>query len=220
MIRNATNAEILLTEKTKEEYQNKGYTVLRQAPLEFMSDFVADLVARKDDETIVIEVSTQAGLALNTRISELVETLRTKPGWSFELLLVGEPEKLDLPPATQLLDDHEILQRLDHAVRALESGLAEVAFVTAWSALEAATRALISEEIGTNSDITMSGHVLDEAVYLGVISRSDYDDLTDMMKYRNAIVHGFSTSDFENNMVTELIGRVKRILEEAASPTS
>ena len=193
MIRNATNAEILLTEKTREEYQNKGYTVLRQAPLEFMSDFVADLVARKDDETIVIEVSTQAGLALNTRISELVETLRTKPGWSFELLLVGEPEKLDLPPATQLLDDQEILQHLDHAVRALESGLAEVAFVTAWSALEAATRALISEEIGTNSDITMSGHVLDEAVYLGVISRSDYDDLTDMMKYRNAIVHGFST---------------------------
>ena len=166
MIRNATNAEILLTEKTKEEYQNKGYTVLRQAPLEFMSDFVADLVARKDDETIVIEVSTQAGLALNTRISELVETLRTKPGWSFELLLVGEPEKLDSPPSAQLLDDHEILQRLDHAVRALESGLAEMAFVTAWSALEAATRALISEEIGTNSDITMSGHVLDEAVYL------------------------------------------------------
>ena len=220
MIRNATNAEILLTEKTKEEYQNKGYTVLRQAPLEFMSDFVADLVARKDDETIVIEVSTQAGLALNTRISELVETLRTKPGWSFELLLVGEPEKLDLPPATQLLDDHEILQHLDHAVRALESGLAEVAFVTAWSALEAATRALISEEIERNSDITMSGHVLDEAVYLGVISRSDYDDLRDMMKYRNAIVHGFSLSDFGNNMVTELIGRVKRILEEAASPTS
>ena len=219
MIRNATNAEILLTEKTREEYQNKGYTVLRHAPLEFMSDFVADLVARKDDETIVIEVSTQAGLALNTRISELVETLRTKPGWSFELLLVGEPEKLDSPPSAQLLDDHEILQRLDHAVRALESGLAEVAFVTAWSALEAATRALISEEIERNSDITMSGHVLDEAVYLGVISRSDYDDLRDMMKYRNAIVHGFSLSDFGNNMVTELIGRVKRILEEAASPT-
>ena len=219
MIRNATNAEILLTEKTKEEYQNKGYTVLRQAPLEFMSDFVADLVARKDNETIVIEVSTQAGLALNTRISELVETLRTKPGWSFELLLVGEPEKLDSPPSAQLLDDHEILQRLDHAVRALESGLAEVAFVTAWSALEATTRALISEEIGRNSDITMSGHVLDEAVYLGVISRSDYDDLRDMMKYRNAIVHGFSLSDFGNNMVIELIGRVKRILEEAASPT-
>ena len=72
MIRNATNAEILLTEKTEQEYRNKGYTVFREAPLEFMSDFVADLVARKDDETIVIEVSTQAGLALNSRISELV----------------------------------------------------------------------------------------------------------------------------------------------------
>ena len=219
MIRNATNAEILLTEKTGEEYRNKGYTVLREAPLEFMTDFVADLVARKDDETIVIEVSTQAGLALNSRINELVETLRTKPGWSFELFLVGEPEKLDSPPSAQLLDDHEIQQRLDQAVRALVSGLAEAAFVTAWSALEAATRALIAEEVGANSDITMSGHVLDEAVFLGVISRSDYDDLRNMMKYRNAIVHGFSPSDFGNHMVTELIGRVKSILEESASPT-
>ena len=218
MNRNATNAEILLTEKTEEEYRNKGYTVLREAPLEFMSDFVADLVARKDDETIVIEVSTRAGLALNSRISELVETLRTKPGWSFELLLVGEPEKLDSPPSAKLLDDHEILRRLDQAARALESGLTEAAFVTAWSAFEAATKALIAEELGTNSDITVSGHVLDEAVFLGVISRSDYDDLRDMMKYRNAIVHGFSTNDFGNQMVTELIGRVKSILEESASP--
>ena len=219
MIRNATNAEILLTEKTEEEYRNKGYTVLREAPLEFMSDFIADLVARKDDETIVIEVSTRAGLALNSRFSELVETLRTKPGWSFELLLVGEPEKLDSPPSAKLLDDHEILRRLDQAVRALESGLAEAAFVTAWSALEAATRALIAEELGTNSDITMSGHVLDEAVFLGIVSRPDYDDLRNMMKYRNAIVHGFCPSDFGNHMVTELIGRVKSILEESASPT-
>ena len=220
MIRNATNAEILLTEKTEEEYRNKGYTVLREAPLEFMPDFVADLVARKDDVAIVIEVSTQAGLALNSRISELVETLRTKPGWSFELLLVGEPEKLDSPLLAQLLDEHEIQQRLDQALRVLESGLAEAAFVAAWSALEAATRALIAEEVGANSDITMSGHVLDEAVFLGVISRSDYEDLRDLMKYRNAIVHGFSPSDFGNHMVTELIVRVKSILAESASPTN
>ena len=220
MIRNATNAEILLTEKTEEEYRNKGYTVLREAPLEFMPDFVADLVARKDDVAIVIEVSTQAGLALNSRISELVETLRTKPGWSFELLLVGEPEKLDSPLLAQLLDEHEIQQRLDQALRVLESGLAEAAFVAAWSALEAATRALIAEEVGANSDITMSGHVLDEAVFLGVVSRSDYEDLRDLMKYRNAIVHGFSPSDFGNHMVTELIVRVKSILAESASPTN
>ena len=219
MIGNATNAEILLTDKTEEEYRNKGYTVFREAHLEFMSDFVADLVAHKDDETIVIEVSTRAGLALNSRISELVETLRTKPGWSFELLLVGEPEKLDSPPSTKLLDDHEILRRLDQAVEALDSGLVEAAFVTAWSALEAAIRASIAEEMGTKSDITMSGHVLDEAVFLGIISRSEYDDLINMMKYRNAIVHGFSPRDFGNHMVTELIGRVKSILEESSSPT-
>ena len=135
------------------------------------------------------------------------------------MLLVGEPEKLDSPPLVQLLDDHEIQRRLDQAARAVESGLAEAAFVAAWSALEAAIRALIAEEIGTTSDITMSGHVLDEAVFLGVISRSDYDDLRNMMKYRNAIVHGFSPSDFGNHMVTDLIGRVKSILEESASPT-
>ena len=167
----------------------------------------------------MIEVSTRAGLALNPRIGELVETLHAKPGWSFELLLVGEPEKLESPASAQPLYGQGTLERLDQAVRALESGLAEAAFVTAWSALEAATRALIAEEVGANSDITMSGHVLDEAVFLGIISRSDYDDLRNMMKYRDAIVHGFSSGDFGNHMVTELIGRVKVICEEATSPT-
>ena len=220
MIRNATNAEILLTEKTEEEYRNQGYAVLREAPLEFMPDFVADLVAHKDDETVVIEVSTRAGLALKPRIGELVETLRAKPGWSFELVVVGEPEKLESPTSVQPLYGRETLERLDQAVRALESGLTEAAFVTAWSALEAAIRALITADGGAASTgITMSGHVLDEAVFLGVLSRSDYDDLRNMMKYRDAIIHGFSPSDFGNHMVTELIGRVKIILEESASPT-
>ena len=63
MIRNATNAEILLTEKTEQEYRNKGYTVFREAPLEFMSDFVADLVARKDDPPAAPTGLTASGVA-------------------------------------------------------------------------------------------------------------------------------------------------------------
>ena len=65
----------------------------------------------------------------------------------------------------------------------------------------------------------MSGHVLDEAVFLGVISRSDYEYLRDLMRYRNAIVHGFSPSGFGHDMVVELIRMVRNILEEASNPT-
>ena len=215
MIHDATNAEIVLADNAAEEYRRKGYEVSRECPLEFMPGFVADLVARKGDEVVVMEVSTRAALALNLRIKELAEILRSKPGWSFELLLVGEPEKLDSPEGARLFGSQEILQRIDQAERALELGLAEAAFVMAWSAFEAATRALVVAEGVPSAVITTPGHLLDQAVFLGALSRVDYDAMTDLMKYRNAIVHGFEPDDFGGELVMDLIRRVKSMVGEA-----
>ena len=47
----------------------------------------------------------------------------------------------------------------------------------------------------------------------GIISREDYDYLTDMMKYRNAIAHGFDVNGFSDEKVTELIEVVVRLLD-------
>ena len=58
-----------------------------------------------------------------------------------------------------------------------------------------------------------AAYVLDMAVMHGIISREDYDYLTDTMKYRNAIAHGFDVNGFSDEKVMELFGVVARLLD-------
>ena len=200
-------------EKTAAEYRSKGYEVEQDCPLEFLPGFLADLVVRKDGETKVIEVKYRAALAESPRISELAQILHDKPDWSFELLLVGEPERLDSPEGARSFAVEEIRHRLAEAEKALEYGLEEAAFLLVWSAFEAVVRELIAAEGVSITRVTQSGYVLDQAVYHGVISRADYDYLADMRGYRNAIAHGFDVGGFSNEKVTELMKSVVRLLD-------
>ena len=45
----------------------------------------------------MIEVKSRRSLAADARISELAPAVDSRPGWSLDLLLVAEPEKLDSP---------------------------------------------------------------------------------------------------------------------------
>ena len=54
------------------------------------------------------------------------------------------------------------------------------------------------------------------AVMHGIISREDHNYLSDMMKYRNAIAHGFDANGFSDDKVTELIEVVVRLLDSEA----
>ena len=215
MLDSVTDSEYLLARKTAEEYRSRGYDVSQQTPLEFLPGFLADLVVRKGSEAKVIEVKCRSSLAANPKIRELAHIIESMPGWSFELILVGEPEKLDSPEGAHSFGYDGALQRLREAESALEFGLSEAAFVLAWSAMEAATRVSIAEQGVFNSGITTPGFVLDQAVSLGVLSREEYDDLTRMQKYRNAIVHGFTVADFSEELVAGLIETVRRMTTAA-----
>ena len=212
LVEEATSAEYLLARKTAEEYRSKGYEVSVEAPLDFMPGFRADLIARKDAEVKVIEVKSRSSLAANPKLIELARIIDSKPGWSFELLLVAEPEKLDSPEGAHPFEGKNILRRIEEAEKALESGLSEAAFLLAWSACEAAIRVLIAAQGVSSTGINTSGYVLDQAIFQGVISRDEYHNLTSMRKYRNAIIHGFSLDDFSDELASGLIETVRRMV--------
>ena len=146
-------------------------------------------------------------------VSELAQILHDKPCWSFELLLVGDPERLDSPEGARSFAVEEVRQRLTEAEKALGHGLGEAAFLLVWSAFEAVVRELIAAEGVSITRVTQSGYVFDQAVYHGVISRVDYDYLADMRRYRNAIAHGFDVNGFSDEKVTALIGVIARLLD-------
>ena len=200
-------------EKKAAEYRSRGYEVEENCQLDFLPGYRADLVVRKGEETRVIEVKARTSLARSSRMTELADILYEKPGWSYDLLLVGEPEKLESPEGAKPFAEEEIRRRLAEAAVVLEKGSGEAAYLLVWSACEAAIRNLNETAEISITRVTTASYVLDMAVMHGIISREDNDYLTDMMKYRNAIAHGFDVNGFSDEKVTELIEVVVRLLD-------
>jgi len=206
-----------------EEYRSKGYEVIEepspeQLP-EFLSSYRPDLLARKGDEAIVIAVKSRSSLAKDPRIQELAQILQTTPHWNFELVVVGEGEQLSAPEGSRPFERNDILRSVEEAEKLVASGFLEAALLLAWSTLEGTVR-LLTEGEGIVLDRLSPLHILKQAVINGVISRDDYNFLTHVMKYRNALIHGFKPIDFDPTLVKELISTTKRLFQSAGAAQS
>lgn len=216
MLVDVPNSVYLRTRDVAEEYRSKGYKVETEPVLDFLEGFRPDLVVRKEGEAKVIEVTTRASLAADRRIKELVNAVDSQPGWSFELVLVGEPENLYAPPGAEPFEEENIIERVKQAEKALETGLYEAAFILAWSACEAATRMLLVNEGVSKEGITSASYVVNQARYLGLLSADDYLRLRDLQGYRNAIAHGFSHDDIGNDQVVKLLETARNLTNEGS----
>ena len=130
---------------------------------------------------------------------------------------MSEPERVDSPEGISSFGSERIAKRLEEAEQSLQVGLPEAAFLLAWSALEAAMRALVEAHGVSVTQITSPRFLLDQTTFLGLISRDEYDELSRMLKYRNTIVHGFGTDDFDDELVIVLIDTVRRLTETQES---
>ena len=199
-----------------EEYRSKGYEVIEEPSPEQLPDFLAgyrpDLLVRKSDEAIVIAVQARSSLVRDPRIQELARLLQTKPHWNFELVVVGEGEQFSAPEGSRPFERNDILRGIEAVEKLVASGFSEPALLLAWSTLEGTVR-LLTEEEGIVLDRLSPLHILKQTVINGVISRDDYNFLTHVMKYRNALIHGFKPIDFDPTLVKELISTTKRLLQ-------
>lgn len=214
MVADLTIAEEQIADIMAAEYQAKGYKVTRDAPLEFLPGYRADLLLEKGDEKKVIAVKARASLSANPAFRQFERIIKAQPGWSFELLVVGEPERLAPAENPQPLDESGILNRLDQAETALDTGLPEAALLLAWAGAQALVRIMVEAEGVAIKRVTTPDYVLSYAVYLGAIDRDNADRLRQIAECRNSIAHGFEVSDFTGALVAELIAIVKSLLHE------
>lgn len=200
-----------------EEYRCKGHEVIEapsadQLP-DFLSEYHPDLLIRRGTESVVVEVKSRSSLASDPQIRDLARLLHARPGWNFELIVVGEGEEQRSPEGTRPFDREDIRAGIETADKLLESGASEAALLLLWSTVEAVVR-LLTEEAEIELDRLTPPYILKQATANGVISREDYNFLMHAMKYRNALAHGFKALDFDSALVRDLVKTAKRLLEE------
>ncbi len=220
MIEQISERERQRTLKLAEEYRGKGYEVIVSPTSEHLPDFLSgyhpDLLVKKGNEALIVEVKTRTSLTKNSQVRDLARLLQARPGWKFDLVLVSEEERIDAPEGAISLKREEIFQRLQESERLLDAGAVEAAILIAWATSEAAVRLLATEE-GLVLDRPIPIAVLKQAVMNGVISREDYNFLEHAMKYRNALAHGYKIADLDPMLVKDLIRTTKHILEDPPS---
>ena len=196
------------------EYLGQGYEVLRDFPLEFLPGYRADLVVKYGSYNKVIEVKTRPSVAANPVLNEYERIVNSQAGWKFELELVNEPGRMDVVPNATALDECAIRTRLTQSATIRDAGLADAAFMLAWSAAEATLRMMVESEGITVDRATNSAYLLDMAVVQGTLTRDDYRHLHRAMQIRNAIAHGFQVEDLDGAIVGELSELIRSLLSE------
>jgi REase_AHJR-like len=182
------------------EYEARGYEVLvkprpEQLP-EFLAGFRPDLVAHGPNDSVVVEVKVGTQIAASERFRELAETIQRQPGWRFSLVVIDPRSDEVAPPTQQLLDRQEIVDRLGRANELLKTGVTDAAFLLMWVAVEALLRHIATCE-GLPLERVPSSSLMKELFSLGILSRSELEMAQRAFSVRNALVHGFTTTQLD-----------------------
>lgn len=206
-----------------EEYRNKGYEVSFHPNPEDLPDFLRgyrpDLIARQGNESVIVEVKSRSSLNSSTQyLRNLAQVVERHPGWRFELVMTNPEDATYSPKAESSLQRSEIETRLQVA-RQLAAQHPESAILYSWSLVEATLR-LVAEHEGLSLQRFDPLYLVKQLVTEGVISRSEYQLLMNALSLRNAIAHGFKTTQLTQESVYELIDVTEQLLQALNSSTT
>ena len=201
--------------KLAQEYCAQDYEVSLHPSLEDLPDFLInycpDMIVRRGDEAVVVEVKSRSSLNSSSQyLRILAQTIEQHPG-RFELVMINPEDAPYSPKAEGSLQKHEIESRLPVA-RQLATQNLESAILYSWSLVEAALR-LVTEEEGLSLQRVDPLYLVKQLATEGVISKSEYQLLTNALLLRNAVAHGFKTTQLTKDFINELIEITEQLLK-------
>ena len=181
--------------KLAEEYRDQGYEIsIHPHPEdlpEFLRNYRPDMIARREDEAVVIEVKSRSSLNSSSTqyLPNLAQAIEQHSGWRFELVMTNPEDVTYSLKAESSLKEHEIKSRLKVASQLLAQHT-ESAILYSWSLVEATLR-LVAEEEGLSLRRFDSLYLVKQLAIEGIIAQSEYQLLMDSLSLRNAVAHGF-----------------------------
>ena len=198
-------------EELAQEYKDKGYEVLVEpespelrGPL---AGFRPDLVARRGDEVVVVEVKFRESLG-DPRLRQLSEAVRRQPGWRFDLVLL-KPEAG--PPGSKEWTAEDVTNHLSQVEALLGFGHQEAALLLAWSAAEATLRLLAQKE-GLRLEREDAPYLLKLLTTRAVLTREQHGLLWQALQLRNAVAHGHKPPEIDPAKIKDLCETISRLL--------
>ena len=171
-------------DRAEARYEADGYRVNVDEGLPIPGGFRADAVARRDDETVIIEVrSADLSDRDRDRLSRLAEIVDAQAGWRIDIVTY-EPEPLQPDP-----DREDVIRRVEEARQVADVSL-DAAVLLVWSAIEGALLRLGQQrDLGPLRSVPPRT-LIHKLTIDGVLSDNQAVELDDFAKMRNSIAHG------------------------------
>lgn len=207
------------------DYEKRGYEVLiepygNQLP-DFMKNYRPDMIVRKGDEHLVVEVKMDNSSAKKDQIMQYADLLKEHDGWDLELIVLKPRQTVtyDIPiekETSSIITWREIDQKTVQAASLLEKGYDEAAILIAWIAIEGAARQLaFSEKIRTEGKPT--AQIVKSLVTYGLITNTKYNQMMKWMDLRNTIIHGIQHPQIGNKMLRRMLDVIRLLKTEAGT---
>lgn len=168
-------------------YRREGYRVTlpgQGAALPaFLDGFAPDLIAENDRDHVVVEIRRSDAVRGANDLVGIAERVSGKEGWRFELVALE-------PPAAGTVPGSERLAAVEARVRrAVQAGLADLAYAYAFSSLEEVLADLALRH-GLDGARMPAARALRDLVSLGILSEDDRDRIGHARTLRNRLLHG------------------------------
>ena len=183
----ASPAALHALDRARASYEADGYAVsVRERLPPPYEDFVADAVARRDDEFVVLEVRPwDMRDETRDRLARLAKMLRARMGWRVDIVTY-EPED---PP--RIPDHGDIIRRVAEARRVADLS-PDAAVMLLWSAIEGAlVRAGQKRGLGSGR-VVPPRNLIRQLTIDGLLSDNQAAELDAFARLRHGIAHGMS----------------------------
>lgn len=204
--------------KLATEYQSHGYEVefnamLPQLPMN-LQKFRPDLVARRGDETVILEVKSYIEMSNDKQLGQLAKTINEIPGWRFEVVIL-KPKKEQPGTNPELLRVSDINNRTLIASKLIDRNEFDLALLIIWTNVEALLRHVVNTE-GIQLENQSTEYILKNLLSNGLLTQKDYQLLSEVVIYRNKLVHGYKILHLKKsqlNIIHKGVGGLLRALE-------
>jgi len=225
MTKNNTARELKKIKELARDYTSKGFRVSveprgQDMPAFLRSlDFCPDLIAESDAESYVIEVSSRDTAERLRELSEVVNAIEKRRGWSFILVMTNPrvpspvPGPSPIPQLRDLQDSFRKVSNLDELSRKSNHDFSHAILLSGWAVIEGALRMYLDTGQSKAHEHSPRSIVRD-AVMIGYITRKEGEFLSRVAELRNVVAHGGVNTYIPTSTIKRLLVLCKQLVSE------
>jgi uncharacterized protein YutE (UPF0331/DUF86 family) len=190
----------------------------RELVPDFLGDYQPDAIVVGPHGGMIIEMKLRRSPASEKQLAAIARRVSDQKGWEFRAIYVN-PRLDEMPPIEK--PTSEQLQAMFREIEELaKTGHRAAAFVQAWATLESLARlARAKSETGSAGGLPPI-QVIQTLAEEGYIENEAADRLREMVKLRNAVVHGDFTVDVPAEQIEDLLKQLRAITSDIESMRS